>query len=242
MMSSESLGDLVRILAERDDELKRLGLPLEGRLAEYGEQLDRVRRALDQEVLARQRVEESLNTVALRDVLTGLYNRGELTVLLREELARYHRSGRSMTLVIVDIDRFRELNEAHGDDAGDQILKWLARLLQDNVRLLDRCVRFGGDEFAIVSPETEETGAHQMCERLRQLAEEAPCQVESTAGGTVAVPVKLSMGIAGAPRAAATPDALVAAADEALHDAKARGGDGIAINFGRRNGGPPKPF
>jgi diguanylate cyclase (GGDEF)-like protein len=113
-----------------------------------------------------------LAEIALRDPLTGVYNRRHFGERLSAEFAAARRYARSLSVVMVDVDHLNRVNEAHGRPAGDEVLRAVAQVLQGLVRGADVVARVGGDEFAILLRETELAGAQHLAERLRQSIEE----------------------------------------------------------------------
>jgi len=113
-----------------------------------------------------------LAEIALRDPLTGVYNRRHFGERLTSEFAASRRYGRSLSLVLLDVDHLNRVNEAHGRSAGDEVLRGVAQVLQGIVRGADVVARVGGDEFAILLRETELQGAQTLAERVRQSIEE----------------------------------------------------------------------
>ncbi len=158
--------------------------------------------------------------LTIRDELTGLYNARELKHLLLEEISRSQRYGRHVSLAIIDLDHFDRVNTAHGQLVGDQLLQHFARVLREKVRSLDRLARYGGDEFALLLPETFSSEAYDMAERLhRALARPfiLPHGKE--------VMLTFSLGVAELPGDAETGEMLTERALEALHAAKEKGGN-----------------
>ena len=119
----------------------------------------------------RVRDRERLRRMALHDALTGAYSRHYLSEFLKIEQERAKRSGKPISLVMADVDRFFEINDRFGHPTGDRVLKEIAQLLMSNVRSGDVVVRYGGDEFLIVMPETTREEAERVMERLRQTLE-----------------------------------------------------------------------
>ena len=161
---------------------------------------------------------------ASRDALTGLANRHAFDVALEEHLDRSMRTHRECALILVDLDCFKQINDRYGHPAGDEVLRTVARLIQDEVRLHVRgsdhplAARYGGEELAVILPHVGLAGALRVAERLRQRIAETKVDI---GGGDVQV--TLSAGVAVAPSQANTAEALVIAADEALYAAKAGG-------------------
>lgn len=149
------------------------------------------------------------------DLLTGLFNRRALSGHLARAAAHSRRSGEPLSVLMVDLDRFKETNDRYGHEAGDQVLCALARCMRDVVRAEDVYGRWGGDEFLMLLPSTDEAGAETVAARLRGAAKAVKLDALGLAGG-----VPLSVGSATAIHT--TPDEVVRAADQDLYRAKAR--------------------
>lgn len=165
---------------------------------------------------------------ALTDGLTGLFNRGFLESALSQEVARCRRHGVMVSVVLIDVDDFKATNDRWGHGAGDAALRAVANIIRRQMRAADAACRYGGDEFALVLPDTYQSGAALVGERIvagvRRQFEEG-----RVAGCRVALTV--SVGVAWYSLASATKTALLAAADRALYAAKAAGGDRVAHAF-----------
>jgi diguanylate cyclase (GGDEF)-like protein len=157
--------------------------------------------------------------LAVTDPLTGLWNRRRMSEILAREFERQKRFGRPFSLLIVDVDDFKLINDQHGHPQGDAVLQDLGRLLDGELRAIDDAVRYGGDEFALVLSETRGEGAYTVADRIRRHFNEHPISVP----GDKQLPVSLSIGIATVPGAADSPVDLVQAADAALLRAKRTG-------------------
>jgi diguanylate cyclase (GGDEF)-like protein len=166
---------------------------------------------------------QQLALMATRDGLTGLLNRREFERILHDEWQRSMRFNHPFTLVLADIDHFKRINDTHGHQVGDEVLKHVASLLGGQLRTVDRLARYGGEEFAIVMPETERKQAVEAMERLFALLAETPCQVSPS----LSLTVTLSAGVAEMPHDATAPTGLVAVADKALYAAKKAGRDRV---------------
>ncbi len=151
---------------------------------------------------------------AYTDFLTGLRNRRYLELVLERELFRVARYGRPLSLVVLDLDGFKGVNDTHGHEVGDRVLRALAQCLEAHLRQSDRAVRLGGEEFALVLPETALPQAFRLAERLRQgvAALKVPPVEQLSA----------SFGVAQA-NPTDSPLSLLKRADEALYRAKRRG-------------------
>ena len=114
---------------------------------------------------------DGLCELSLKDPLTGLSNRRQLFTVIDCELDRVARSGEAALLLMLDIDHFKHINDAHGHVAGDQVLQAVSRVLADSVRPMDTLVRFGGEEFAIVLPACHAAFGKSVAERIRRAVE-----------------------------------------------------------------------
>ncbi len=174
-----------------------------------------------------------LRQLALRDELTRLLNRREFQRILEEEWDRSVRFQRPFSLVMVDIDHFKLINDTHGHQIGDEVLRHVASLLAGQVRNVDRVTRYGGEEFALIMVETDRPGAIESIKRLGVLLAETPCVISSS----LTIEVTLSAGVASSLVDAGSASELVAAADRALYAAKKGGrnrivaADGTVVGF-----------
>jgi diguanylate cyclase (GGDEF)-like protein len=167
---------------------------------------------------------------SLTDALTGLYNRRYLTRRLDEELARAQRYAQPVSCLFVDIDHFKRINDTYGHAAGDEVLREIAARLRCHLRTSDVPVRFGGEEFALLLPQTAAREAQRLAERIRVTVGAEP--VATRAGR---IPVTASIGVAQArpemgQRREAVGNALLSAADAALYLAKERGRDCVVLD------------
>jgi len=163
---------------------------------------------------------ETVQRQAVTDELTGLSNIRELNTTLDREIERSRRFSSSLGLVMVDIDDFKQVNDLHGHQQGDQVLVMVGRVLRDLSRDIDEPARYGGEELAVVTPETDAAGAAQLAERMREAIE----NLEITRlDGDGRISVTASFGVASVPDSASDKAALIAAADAALYRAKRAG-------------------
>ncbi|NBB50126.1 PleD family two-component system response regulator [Rhizobium sp. CRIBSB] len=158
--------------------------------------------------------------LAVTDGLTGLHNRRYLDTHLRTLFARAKVRGRPLTICITDIDRFKQVNDVYGHDAGDEVLKEFAGRIRSTVRGADLACRFGGEEFVVVMPDTPAEVAATVAERLRGMIEARPFQLRS---GETPLMLTASMGIATLVPGVDTPEQLLKQADRALYEAKNSG-------------------
>ncbi len=160
-----------------------------------------------------------IETLATRDELTGLYVRREFDRFFREEISRATRSGHPFSLLLVDVDHFKDINDRHGHRAGDRALRTLALVLNRDMRAVDRVARIGGEEFAVIMPDTDGDAAMETAERVRGMA--AAKKVHTASGNMISATI--SVGVATFPQHGNAMEALIEAADQALYRAKAAG-------------------
>lgn len=154
---------------------------------------------------------------AQRDALCGLANHGHFWTTLGVELKRAERYGRELGVVMIDIDRFKDFNDRYGHAAGDELLAAVARLIAEGCRSSDLAARYGGDEFAVILPETSLAGAASFGEKIR---ESVACHPFGPGGEPR---ITISVGAAEFPQQARSPRELVDAADAELYRAKSSG-------------------
>ena len=164
------------------------------------------------------RMNRALQVQAATDPLTGLFNRGRFSQALGRETARAGRYNNSLSLILFDIDFFKQVNDTHGHLVGDEVLKELGKLCQQVIREQDLLARWGGEEFIVLAPETDLDGAARLAEKLRQ----AIASHVFSAG----ISVRCSFGVASFVPGE-TGDNLVNRADQALYTAKAQGRDQV---------------
>jgi two-component system cell cycle response regulator len=161
--------------------------------------------------------------LSVTDDLTQLYNSRYLNQVLRRETKRAARSGRPLSLLFVDLDGFKTINDTHGHLLGSRALVEAAAVIQGGARETDVVSRFGGDEFALVLPDTGLSGAVAVAERIR----ERLAAHEFLATDGLAIRLTASVGVASLPDMTGSADGLVQAADAAMYQVKARGKNGI---------------
>jgi diguanylate cyclase (GGDEF)-like protein len=162
--------------------------------------------------------------LSLTDPLTGLWNYRFMQTSLRREAERCRRYQRPSALLAIDLDRFKDVNDTYGHPVGDQVLVELARRITAQIREVDLAFRHGGEEFMVLLPETDSTGASVVAERLGRAVNARRFKVNDASGGRE-LDITVSIGIAVLGEHADTATGVLAAADEALYAAKAAGRD-----------------
>jgi diguanylate cyclase (GGDEF)-like protein len=173
------------------------------------------------EIFERRRAELQFRQLAVSDPMTGLPNYRQLSTVLDAEIRRSQRTVRPFAVLFLDLDGLKQINDRHGHLTGSRALIRLADVLRLSCRSMDTAARFGGDEFALVLPETGEAAARQVGVRV--------CQRLATDGENPVLSV--SIGVAIYPRDGDSSEALLGTADKALYVAKARGGGGVVVDF-----------
>ena len=173
---------------------------------------------LQEEIARREIVEEALRREATTDMLTGLPNRRHFLERLESELERLRRYGRKGALIMVDIDRFKDVNDRYGHNAGDTTLRAFGGLLAGSLRKSDLAGRLGGEEFALFLPETDLAGALAFAERVRKKTEN--CRVETE---SATITFTISLGVTAVGSDDRDSEAPLIRADRALYRAKELG-------------------
>jgi len=161
---------------------------------------------------------EQMERMATTDGLTGLSNHRTFQVRADEVLAHARRYGRKCSLILTDIDHFKNVNDTYGHPVGDVVLKGVARIIREKARDTDVVARYGGEEFAVVMPETDQKGAQAIAERIREAVRAENFQTELGP-----LKVTISLGIATFPEDAGEKQGLVELADQSLYFAKRNG-------------------
>jgi diguanylate cyclase (GGDEF)-like protein len=170
----------------------------------------------------------------ITDFLTGWHNRRYLQQRLKEELARAQRRGGTIACLMIDIDKFKGINDGYGHLAGDNALKEVAQRIEAQIRSMDTAARFGGDELAILLPEATSAEAARLGERIREVIASQPISLNSQITRNLTVSVGVAAVAPGRLESdlKAVADRLVADADAALYRAKALGRNRVQVGAG----------
>ena len=171
----------------------------------------------------REKLDYSLE-MAVTDALTGLHNRRYMAGQLQGFVSRASLGGEPVSVLVMDIDHFKAVNDGFGHDAGDEVLREFAVRLATNVRAVDLPCRLGGEEFVVVMPGTDMEDARRIAERIRRDVGSTPFRV---LGGREHLTVTISIGVAAFSGPGDTPEGLLKRADEGVYEAKAAGRDKV---------------
>ncbi len=218
--------------------LKESREQMEDRVRRRTVELERVNAELRREVEERQRAEDALWQAARTDFLTGLLTRRAAVELLEHESQQSRRRGQGFCVILGDIDRFKQINDCHGHEAGDAVLQEVARALQRAVRAQDAVARWGGEEMLLLLPATPLTGAVHLAEKIRAAVEALEPRFQG-----MPIPITISLGVSDY-----TPehdiDECIRRADLAMYEAKAAGRNRVrsrGTDAPPPEGAPPAP-
>lgn len=175
--------------------------------------------------LANLRLRETLRTQAIRDPLTGLFNRRHMEVSLERELARATRAGGTVAAVMIDIDHFKRFNDTFGHAAADVTLRETSAVIRSLLRSDDIACRYGGEELVVILPDADTKTAERIAESMRLAIAAQQVRHQGTSLGTITA----SFGVAVFPTNAGSAEGLLKAADESLYEAKRRGRDRVVV-------------
>ena len=170
---------------------------------------------------------DRLRQAAATDPLTGLLNRGQLGPRVAALVAAARRTGRPLACLMIDLDYFKAVNDSYGHPTGDVVLVEVARRLEMAKRASDVLVRYGGEEFLVLLPETDLDGALSIAERIRAGIAGAPVAAATESGERFEISIRASVGVSWLDDGMYDATLLVAAADDALYRAKSRGRDRV---------------
>lgn len=174
------------------------------------------------------------NSLSLLDELTGLYNQRFMEVSLTQEVARSQRYGSPVSLLFLDLDKFKSINDTLGHVVGSQMIKAAARTLREIIRDSDQLLRYGGDEFCVILPNTSLEGAHILAERIRFAFDTSAYDLSSQSGIDDAKDLKVtaSIGVSSFPECAESVQDLVKQADAAMYESKRAGKNRVTVAQG----------
>jgi diguanylate cyclase (GGDEF)-like protein len=233
LLRRDGLRALVMIpLVAKGETIGLVELTFVGPLHLEARRLDLVRAMANEAAMAlgNAQLYETTRALADRDPLTGFFNHRYLHERLGEEILRAQRSGTPLALLMIDLDDFKLVNDTLGHIFGDEVLRWSAEQIRGALRGSDVAARYGGDEFAVILPDTPAPGAREVGERIVAALHDHPYQAE----GRGPVPVGASIGVASFPADGRSAQALIAGADAALYRVKGFGGRGVEGRVRRR--------
>ncbi|RUM28386.1 MAG: hypothetical protein DSY42_08485 [Aquifex sp.] len=209
----ELLRQNLRLTGDRDDEIYELKVSIL-----------KMMESLEKLLLKTTREKMHYETMALTDPLTKLYNRRIFVEVAEKELSRASRLGDSFSIILLDIDNFKKINDTYGHDVGDIVLRTVAEVLKKNVRKMDMVARWGGEEFIVMLPNTNLESAVKVAEKLRKLIERTKIKLPS---GEV-INITVSAGVSSF-KGQRSLDEIIKEADIALYAAKNRGKNRVEI-------------
>ncbi|MCJ8294841.1 MAG: diguanylate cyclase [Colwellia sp.] len=177
------------------------------------------------DISKQKQMEDELRYLACHDALTGLYSRNKMDLKLNEEIQRASRYKHTMSIFMLDIDHFKDVNDTYGHDVGDEVLKHVANEIERSIRTTDFAARFGGEEFIIILPETVTQKAEELAERLRNSIANFHMYTKYDKD----IKLTVSIGIATYPSHAKTAPELLKAADTAMYAAKEAGRNKVMV-------------
>jgi len=210
-------GDGMRVILQA---LTVSALALQEAVDQSREELAQTQKQLEQVSTELERTQEQART----DPLTGFLNRRGMEEILIREFARSRRTATPLSVAMLDIDHFKQVNDEHGHEIGDQALVHLAKVAKSGLRDTDVVCRYGGEEFVVVFPGAAADGARFVVDRMRALAENAPLAV-----GTLKVQIRFSAGVSELNAADGSIRVLLKRADEALYEAKRAGRNRVVV-------------
>ncbi len=199
------------------NELQDARNSLETRVVERTARLAEVNEQLRQEIEERKRAEAALETAATTDYLTGMINRRAMISLLEQEFKRIKRSGEGSSIILIDLDHFKQVNDRFGHEMGDKLLMYVSQTLRNMLRDQDAVARWGGEEILILLPGTEKAGAKEVAEKIRLHFAENPAVIDDQK-----ISMTASLGVCQMEREMSI-DECFHRADKALYQAKTDG-------------------
>ncbi len=170
------------------------------------------------------KLEQQVREQAIRDALTGLYNRHHLLNVMETEFSRAERKGHSIAFMLIDLDHFKKVNDSYGHQAGDTTLQAATQIIGKSIRRSDIAFRYGGEEFLVILPEITLNNARQRAEQLRQAIDELEILFK---GETIHISASIGMAIY--PQHGSTGDEMLSRVDHALYQAKKAGRNKVIL-------------
>jgi diguanylate cyclase (GGDEF)-like protein len=227
-LSPGSMKTCPQILQEANEELGKLNMTYEQLVLE----LRQAKEEADQYALKLSQANEKLQQLAYRDSLTGLFNHGHFQDMLDREIQRATRYRRPFSLLLLDLDHFKGVNDSYGHLVGDGVLRTVSELASKSVRRCDYVARYGGEEFAIILPETGAAGATTLGERIRKAIETAEIAVE---GHIIKTTISIGAYTYRPGESGASKPSIIAAADRALYVSKSMGRNRMSVSTAEAN-------
>ncbi len=222
-MPDEQLRPYSQLLQEANEEMFKMSLTYDQLLRRYSDEKEKAARLAGELTEANRRLRE----LAITDGLTGLYNFRYFHAELQKEMARARRHRHSVSLVMLDIDDFKQINDNFGHLSGDIVLKTLAGLIWRESRNVDTVARYGGEEFSLILPETDLRGAAVVAEKLRKLIEATPIEINAL---RINVTVSLGISVYDPQKNESNENDFIRAADRALYNSKGSGKNRLSIS------------
>lgn len=170
-----------------------------------------------------------LEKESITDPLIGIYNKRYLNRRLADEVARAKRHAQPLSILMVDIDHFKSINDRFGHQAGDLTLSYLGDLILDSIRQFDIAARFGGEEIVIIAPNTTAHAARELAERLRRMVESHELGLVSETRQHITISLTVSIGVASLNLTSGTPEMMIAESDQAMYEAKQQGRNRVVM-------------
>ncbi|MFQ5935411.1 MAG: diguanylate cyclase [Acidiferrobacterales bacterium] len=175
---------------------------------------------------ALENLNKAFQALAIRDQLTGLFNRRYFDEAIAAEVARASRYSRDLSIIFLDVDFFKKYNDQYGHQHGDMVLKKISQIVKENIRQIDIATRYGGEEFVVILPETPKADAYTVAEKIRQVVEETAA---SAVGSRNATAITVSAGVASLGQDSMNAHQLIAKADQAVYEAKRTGRNAVRL-------------
>jgi diguanylate cyclase (GGDEF)-like protein len=217
--------ELLWLQQERDDIEQRRQAAEQARV-----ELETVNQQLSQKIDEVQALRAALERQAVRDFLTGLFNRRHLNDVMPSMLALAERDRQPLALVVIDLDHFKAVNDRYGHLVGDMLLAAFGKLLATRMRKSDIACRYGGEEFCLLMPRTDAQAAQRKVVALMKLWRSASFQIEDGNGGSTLTGLTFSAGVSDSTRAGGSADELLRAADTCVLEAKRLGRERIVVH------------